>query len=44
MYRSVTPSKQAGGKGRRALSWLEGIIVGLAVFLGMSYLLGWLTF
>ncbi len=40
MYRSVTESRRQGGK-RRAIYWLEGIGVGLAVFLLVFLVIGW---
>ena len=41
MYRSVRESNQSGDEGRKAWYWAEGILVGLAVFIGLFYLLGW---
>ncbi|MFQ6018891.1 MAG: hypothetical protein ACE5KF_11950 [Kiloniellaceae bacterium] len=43
MYRSVTPSRQEHSKARKTLFWAEGVLVGVVVFLGMFYVLGWLT-
>ena len=42
MYRSVMPSRQAREDGRKGLRWIEGVGVGLVVFLGMLLLFGWL--
>ncbi len=41
MYRSVKESNQSGDEGRKTLYRVEGILVGLAVFVGLFYLLGW---
>lgn len=41
MYRSVKESNQSGDEGRRMLYRVEGILVGLVVFIGLFYLLGW---
>ena len=41
MYRSVRESNQSGDEGRKMLYRAEGIIVGLVVFIGLFYLLGW---
>ncbi len=40
MYRSVTPSKRTSGS-RRALYRVEGVLIGIALFLAVFYLLGW---
>ncbi len=40
MYRSVTPSKNTSGS-RKALYRVEGVLIGIAVFLAVFYLLGW---
>jgi len=42
MYRSVIESKPPNNTGRRTLYRVEGVLVGLAVFLGVFYALGWL--
>ena len=44
MYRSVKESNQAGDEGRKTLYRAEGVLVGLAVFVGLFYLLGWFRF
>ena len=41
MYRSVTESKSPREGRRRAIHRLEGVAIGLAIFLGMVYALGW---
>jgi hypothetical protein len=41
MYRSVRESNQSGDAGRDRLYRVEGILVGLVVFVGLFYLLGW---
>lgn len=41
MYRSVRESNQSGEKGWNTLYRVEGILVGLVVFVGLFYLLGW---
>lgn len=41
MYRSVTESRQAQIKKRKHIHWIEGIGVGLAVFLVIFFALGW---
>ena len=41
MYRSVKESNQSGDEGRQMLYRVEGILVGLMVFVGLFYLLGW---
>jgi hypothetical protein len=41
MYRSVRESNQSGDEGRNRLYRVEGILVGLVVFVGLFYLLGW---
>ena len=40
VYRSVTPSKRTSGS-RRALYRVEGVLIGIALFLAVFYLLGW---
>ena len=40
VYRSVTPSKRNSGS-RKALYRVEGVVVGIALFLAVFYLLGW---
>ena len=44
MYRSVQESQGQTGKGRRALYWLEGVIVGVVVFIGITFLFGLLSY
>ena len=44
MYRSVTESKQPRDEKRRALYRVEGIMVGIVIFLGVFYAIGWLRF
>lgn len=44
MYRSVRESNQSGDDGRKALYRAEGILVGVVVFVGLFYLLGWFKF
>ena len=44
MYRSVQESQAQTGKGRRALYWVEGVIVGIAVFIGIAFLFGLLSY
>jgi len=41
MYRSVKQSNQSGDEGWKMLYRVEGILVGLVVFVGLFYLLGW---
>lgn len=41
MYRSVRESNQSGDESRKMLYRVEGILVGLVVFVGLFYLLGW---
>ncbi len=41
MYRSVTESQQGRNKKRKHLHWLEGIGIGLAVFLVLFFTFGW---
>lgn len=41
MYRSVTQSEESRGAKRRAVYWLEGVGVGIAVFLVVFLVLGW---
>jgi len=40
VYRSVTPSKR-NSRSRKALYRVEGVVVGIALFLAVFYLLGW---
>jgi hypothetical protein len=40
VYRSVTPSKRYSGS-RKALSRVEGLLIGIAIFLAVFYLFGW---
>ncbi len=40
VYRSVTPSKRNSGS-RKVLYRAEGVLVGIALFLAVFYLLGW---
>ncbi len=40
VYRSVTSSKRTSGS-RKALYRVEGVLIGIAVFLAVFYLLGW---
>ncbi|MFQ5774877.1 MAG: hypothetical protein ACE5GS_10190 [Kiloniellaceae bacterium] len=42
MYRSVTQSKLPRDERRKTLYRLEGVLVGLAVFLAVFYAIGWL--
>ncbi len=41
MYRSVTESKLPRDGRRRALNRVEGVLIGVAIFLGVFYALGW---
>ncbi len=41
MYRSVTESKQPREGKRRVLYRVEGVLVGVAIFAGVVYALGW---
>ncbi len=41
MYRSVTESQQGQTKKRKHIHWLEGIGIGLAVFLVLFFTFGW---
>ncbi len=41
MYRSVTESQQGQTKKRKHIHWLEGVGIGLAVFLVIFFALGW---
>ncbi len=43
MYRSVTESKLPREGKRRAFYRLEGILIGVAIFVGVFYMLGWLN-
>ena len=40
VYRSATSSKRTSGS-RKALYRVEGVLVGIALFLAVFYLLGW---
>ena len=40
VYRSVTPSKRNSGS-RKALYRVEGLLIGIALFLAVFYLFGW---
>ncbi len=40
MYRSVTPSKR-NSRSRKALNRVEGLLIGIALFLAVFYLFGW---
>ncbi len=40
MYRSVTPSKRNSGL-RKTLTRVEGLMIGIALFLAVFYLFGW---
>ncbi len=40
MYRSVTPSKRNSGL-RKTLTRVEGLMIGIALFLAVFYLLGY---
>ena len=44
MFRSVTESKQPREGKRRVLYRVEGILIGVAIFLGVFYALGWMRF
>ena len=44
MFRSVTESKQPREGKRRVLYRVEGILIGVAIFLGVFYALGWMSF
>lgn len=45
MYRSVQPSERETRSGaKRVLYWCEGIAVGIVVFIGISFLLGLLSY
>jgi hypothetical protein len=41
MYRSVTESQQGQTKKGKHIRWLEGIGIGLAVFLVIFFTFGW---
>ena len=41
MYRSVTESQQGQTKKRKHIHWLEGVGIGVAVFLLIFFALGW---
>jgi len=41
MYRSVTESQQGQTKKRKHIYWLEGVGIGVAVFLVIFFALGW---
>lgn len=41
MYRSVTESQQGRNKARKHLHWLEGVGVGVIVFMVVFLLFGW---
>ena len=41
MYRSVTESQDTRTQKRRTLHWMEGVCVGVAVFLVVFLLFGW---
>ena len=41
MYRSVTESRSLREGRRRALYRMEGVLIGVAIFLGVFYALGW---
>ncbi len=41
MYRSVTESQQGRNKKRKHLHWLEGVGVGVVVFMVVFLLFGW---
>jgi len=43
MYRSVTESRLPRDGRRRALYFMEGVFIGVAIFLGVFYALGWWT-
>ncbi len=43
MYRSVTESRPARQDKRRILYRFEGVLLGLAIFVGVFYALGWLS-
>ncbi len=40
VYRSVSPSKRTSGA-RKALYRVEGVLIAIALFLAVFYLLGW---
>ncbi len=40
MYRSVTPSKR-NSRSHKALYRVEGLLIGIALFLAVFYLFGW---
>lgn len=42
MFRSVTESKSPREGRRRTLNRMEGILIGLAIFLAVFYAIGWL--
>lgn len=42
MFRSVTESKSPHEERRRALYRMEGILIGIAIFLAVFYAIGWL--
>lgn len=41
MYRSVTQSEESKGLKRSAVYWLQGVGVGIAVFLVVFFIIGW---
>lgn len=41
MYRSVTESRLPREGRRRVLYRVEGVLIGIAIFLGVFYALGW---
>ncbi len=41
MYRSVTESQQGQTKKRKHIHWLEGVGIGVVVFLLIFFALGW---
>lgn len=44
MYRSVIESRQSAGERRRLLYRVEGVLIGIAIFVGVFYALGWRGF
>ena len=44
MYRSVIESGQGRDGRRRTLYRIEGVLIGIAIFVGVFYALGWRGF
>ena len=43
MYRSVTESRLPGNRRRKALHRMEGVLIGIAIFVAIFMTLGWLS-